>query len=197
MKKRVWLLALILGAGGQVGAKTGWYGNMATGPLWDIAISPSEPTAMDTVHVTISHVVWGCKYVEIVSVSIVGNEIWVAADVLVDDRWNTSIGGGSWAEDTRSLGVLKPGTYTVYVGDRDTGSYDASLSFTVAPTGPGMAIQDRWDALGGCICQRWPAMLAGKPCPFCGRDSSDATDSGNTGSLLDDLRQRLGSFWRD
>lgn len=192
------MLILALGISGQACAKTGMWSSM--GETSSIEISPAQPTSSDEVYVTVSRVVPSSGYsVEITEVCIEGDQIWLAVITHRPGPGIQSQQAFTWRDHTRSLGQLGPGTYTVYVGDYATGSYDDSLSFTV--TNAGSDVLDdgagtHTEGFSNCICQRWPALFAGRPCPFCGRDSSDPSDSGNAGSLLDGLRQRLGIFWQ-
>lgn len=162
-------------------------------------ISPEEPTSLDTITLTLSMLVnTGGHSLEITAVRIEGYEIW--ADFVLHYPGPMAMVGQviTWIDGTWPLRWLDPGTYTVYVRP-EGGHYTEVLTFTVSEGVPRTFIEGRLDgwgsqtSTGDCICQRWPAMFEGKPCPFCGQDPDD---SGGTGSLLDDLRQRIGSFWQ-
>lgn len=204
MKRCVLLLALTLGVTGLVCAKVGPYGQ--GGPLWDIEISPAQPTSMDIVYVTVSRVVGGARHLGITDVYIEGDEIWVSAVVREPGPNEAAIAVAHWVDDTEWLGALTPGTYTVYVGDRTTGSYHTSLSFTVSQPHSIAALESRlgeWHDQAptvDCICQRWPALFAGRPCPFCGRDPSDSSETQGYcyvyDSPFDVLRLRIAELRR-
>ncbi len=181
MKRCVLLLTLTLGVTGVACAKVGPYG--LGGPVWDIEISPEQPTSMDIVYVTVSRVVGGARHLEITDVTIEGDEIWVSAVVHEPGPNEGAICVDHWVDDTEWLGALTPGTYTVYVGDGTPGSYHASLSFTVAQPRSIAALESRLGEWHGqaptvdCMCQRWPALFVDRPCPFCGRDPGDSSET--------------------
>jgi len=147
----------------------------------NITITPTEPTPDDEVEVTVSH--WtntGGYRIDAMTCRILGNTIYL------DLYWETPSLGSVVTqatvlhEQTRSLGKLAPGTYTVRVSHRNLNALGESADFTVAqeqdaeapePDGPSAFPSD-------CICQRWPQFFAGRTCPFCGRTVEEQTDGG-------------------
>lgn len=197
MRRCILLLTLVLATSGVACAETGFWSG---GKTWAIAISPARPTSADEVYVTVSGVVASsAHYIEITDVHTEGNNIWLSAAMRNPASGIQGCLVHCWSEATASLGQLCPGIYTVYVGDHATSTYDDSLSFTVMHAVPDVLNDDtqtHTEGLSDCICRRWPALFAGRPCPFCGRDPSDSASSGGAGSLLDDLRQRIGTLWQ-
>ncbi len=158
-------------------------------------ISPEEPTSLDTITLTLSMLVnTGGHSLEITAVRIEGYEIWVDFVLHYPGPMAGVTQAIAWIDGTWPLRWLDPGTYTVYVRP-EGGHYTEVLTFTVSQGVPSLTVQDRLTAWSGrtCLCQQWPALFAGRPCPFCGRDPGDSDDAG---SLLDDLRQRIGIFWQ-
>lgn len=166
-------------------------------------ISPAEPTSSDEIILTVSRWMPSSGYgLEITAVCIEGHDIWVDF-VIHSPAPGTTVCHLVWQTDgTTSLGYLAPGTYTLYVR-REGGPYTEALTFTVLQIVPSQTIDGRltgWNGsapTGDCICQRWPALFAGRPCPFCGGDlshSSDTAESGGGGSLFDSLRQRIAAL---
>lgn len=167
-------------------------------------ISPEEPTSSDEIILTVSRWMPTSGYaLETTTVRIEGYDIWVDFVIHPPAPGTCVCMAFCQTDGTTSLGCLDPGTYTVHVR-REGGQYTEALTFTVSQAPPKETVWDRlggWsslDAVGECICQRWPAMFEGRPCPFCGCDPSHSGNtnepSGTAGSLLDSLRQRIATL---
>lgn len=200
MKKCVLLLATVFGISGLAFRPPIALGDLPPvneQGIYDMTIptariSPEEPTSLDFITLTVSRLmITGGHTLEITSVRIEGYEIWADFIIHYPGPMAGVTQATTWIDDTWRLRWLDPGTYTVHVRP-EGGHYTEALTFTVSeamsrtPLGDRLAGWSSLDTVGDCICQRWPAMFVGRPCPFCGQDPTDA------GGLLDDLRQRLG-----
>lgn len=107
---------------------------MSTAAPAAISITPSEPTSSDVVFVTVSWWTPSTGYrLKFLALQIMGNEI------LLDAYWHSPLAAGQALrrhECTRHVGVLRPGTYTVYLRHHglDFETRGESMTFTVRPS---------------------------------------------------------------
>jgi hypothetical protein len=184
----------------------------------DIIVSPSAPTSVDSVKITV--------YASVGSGGYAINDVTARVDantITLDVFWSVP-GPGAMVtlmfEEhgfAKWVGRLPPGTYTVEVIHHVLGRTE-SASFIVTPGNPGSAPPadpaEGIDSLAiilqrnsrhiislpvssppscDCFCHKWPQLFAGRACPFCGC-GGQSTPSTGTGSLMDRMRGQFAAL---